>query len=92
MGHFEEPFPAESQVQMENFRRTGYMAAFSSFEEMENNIDEVLDLLDEFSSPALSPKVLDSVDGSESRLSTSINISTSFGDVIRTEEEKKVFI
>jgi acetyl-CoA carboxylase/biotin carboxylase 1 len=58
------------------------MAAFESFSQFEQYADEMLDLLEELASPAVvSPKVLEAVEsGSESRLSTSINISMSVGD------------
>jgi acetyl-CoA carboxylase/biotin carboxylase 1 len=58
------------------------MAAFESFSQFEQYADEMLDLLEDLASPAVvSPKVLEAVEsGSESRLSTSINISMSFAD------------
>lgn len=60
--------------------RTGAMAAFKNLEDFSLYADEVLDLLDDLSSPnSVSAKVLEAVDavGSESRHSTSINVSLS---------------
>ncbi|XP_066991423.2 acetyl-CoA carboxylase isoform X2 [Anabrus simplex] len=66
----------------ESCQRTGCMAAFETFEQFEQYADEMLDVLEDFASPAVvSPKVLDALEsGSESRLSTSINISMSMGE------------
>ncbi|XP_034234889.1 acetyl-CoA carboxylase isoform X2 [Thrips palmi] len=66
----------------DSFQRTGCMAAFDSFESFSSSADEMLDLLEEFSSPAsVSAKVLEAVEsGSESRNSTSINVSVSGTD------------
>nr|CAD7573681.1 unnamed protein product [Timema californicum] len=69
--------------QIESCHRTGCMAAFESFEQFEQYADEMMDMLEEFSIPAtmVSPKVLEALEsGSESRLSTSINISMSLGE------------
>jgi acetyl-CoA carboxylase/biotin carboxylase 1 len=69
------------------------MAAFESFSQFEQYADEMLDLLEDLSSPAVvSPKVLEAVEsGSESRLSTSINISMSVADGrANTDELQKV--
>ncbi|PNF15149.1 hypothetical protein B7P43_G14819 [Cryptotermes secundus] len=73
---------SESSLTLTNCQRTGCMAAFESFSQFEQYADEMLDLLEDLSSPAVvSPKVLEAVEsGSESRLSTSINISMSVGD------------
>ncbi|XP_012280846.1 acetyl-CoA carboxylase isoform X2 [Orussus abietinus] len=60
--------------------RTGAMAAFQDLEQFSQYSDEVLDLLEDLSSPnSVSAKVLEAVDavGSESRHSTSINVSIS---------------
>ncbi|XP_063979421.1 acetyl-CoA carboxylase isoform X2 [Diachasmimorpha longicaudata] len=76
--------------------RTGAMAAFHSLEEFSQYSDEVLDLLEDLSSPSsVSAKVLEAVDaaGSESRHSTSINVSLSHaeqGPVDPTIGEKPV--
>lgn len=66
-----------------SFMRTGCMAAFDSFEHFTEYSDEILDLLEDFASPALiNSKVLDAVEAADSvseggRLSTSINVSIS---------------
>nr|XP_050846901.1 acetyl-CoA carboxylase isoform X2 [Vespula vulgaris] len=60
--------------------RTGAMAAFKDFDQFREYSDEILDLLEDLSSPSsVSVKVLEAVDaiGSESRHSTSINVSLS---------------
>lgn len=60
--------------------RTGAMAAFQDLEQFSQYSDEVLDLLEDLSSPnSVSARVLEAVDaaGSESRHSTSINVSLS---------------
>ncbi|XP_021925280.1 acetyl-CoA carboxylase [Zootermopsis nevadensis] len=74
--------PPEAPLSLTNCQRTGCMAAFESFSQFEQYADEMLDLLEDLASPAVvSPKVLEAVEsGSESRLSTSINISMSVGD------------
>ncbi|XP_026475191.1 acetyl-CoA carboxylase isoform X2 [Ctenocephalides felis] len=62
-----------------DFQRTGCMAAFDSFAHFEQYADEILDLLEDFSSPAyINAKVMEAVDSvSEDRNSTSINVSLS---------------
>lgn len=69
------PPPAEA------FHRTGCMAAFESFQQFEQHADEMLDLLEDLASPAaVSAKDLSAMEsGSEGRLSTSINVSSSLG-------------
>ncbi|XP_033221569.1 acetyl-CoA carboxylase isoform X2 [Belonocnema kinseyi] len=61
--------------------RTGAMAAFQDLDQFSQYADEVLDLLEDLSSPnSVSARVLEAVDaagGSESRHSTSINVSLS---------------
>ncbi|CAG2065992.1 unnamed protein product, partial [Timema podura] len=76
--------------QIESCHRTGCMAAFESFEQFEQYADEMMDMLEEFSIPAtlVSPKVLEALEsGSESRLSTSINISMSIGEGRATQDD-----
>jgi acetyl-CoA carboxylase / biotin carboxylase 1 len=64
-----------------SFMRTGCMAAFQSFEHFKEYSDEILDLLEDFASPAfVSSKVLEAVEAADSesrRMSTSINVSMS---------------
>lgn len=59
--------------------RTGCMAAFDSFDHFQQYSDEILDLLNDFISPAfVNARVLDAVEGVDSvSLSTSINVSIS---------------
>lgn len=67
----------------DTFMRAGWMAAFNSFEHFEDNSEEILKLIEDFSTPTtISSKVLDALDVAESqsdghRLSTSINVSLS---------------
>ncbi|XP_015039536.2 acetyl-CoA carboxylase isoform X1 [Drosophila pseudoobscura] len=65
-----------------SFVRTGAIAAFDSFEHFEMYSDEILDLLEDFVSPAMvNAKVLEAVEAADSisdgRHSTSINVSLS---------------
>lgn len=56
------------------------MAAFDSFDHFTQYSDEILDLLEDFSSPAfVNHKVLEAVEAGDSdrRMSTSINVSMS---------------
>lgn len=78
---------------LENFHRSGCMAAFESFQQFEQYADEIFDLMEDFASPAaVSAKDLNAIEsGSESRLSTSINVSLS-ADGTRQPEEAIVSI
>jgi acetyl-CoA carboxylase/biotin carboxylase 1 len=64
---------------VDTFQRTGCMAAFENFQEFEQYADEILDLIEDFANPAtISAKDLIAMEsGSESRNSTSINVSLS---------------
>lgn len=68
--------------------RAGAMAAFQDLEQFNQYTDEVLDLLEDLSSPTpvMSAKLLEAVDAaaSESRHSTSINVSLSVADSAAT--------
>jgi acetyl-CoA carboxylase/biotin carboxylase 1 len=70
---------SESSLILTNCQHTGCMAAFESFSQFEQHADKMLDLLEDLLSPAVvSPKVLAAVEsGSESSLTTNINISMS---------------
>ncbi|KAG5900050.1 hypothetical protein JTB14_016026 [Gonioctena quinquepunctata] len=73
----EEPGLQEIKV-IDTYQRTGCMAAFENFQQFEQYSDEILDLIEDFASPAtISAKDLNAVEsGSESRgNSTSINVS-----------------
>lgn len=67
----------------DNFMRAGWMAAFNSFQHFEDNSEDILKLIEDFSTPGtINSKVLDALDVAESqsdghRLSTSINVSLS---------------
>lgn len=72
------------------FQRTGCMAAFDSFDHFKQYSDEILDLLEDLTSPSYgNTKVLDSAEAADSvseerRMSTSINVSISGDLTIRT--------
>lgn len=83
----------------DDFMRTGCMAAFDSFDHFKQYSDEILDLLEDLSSPGVSSnKVLDAVDAVETndsqsderRLSASINVSLSHDGVARAENEAEL--
>lgn len=65
----------------DSFMRAGWMAAFDSFEQFQENSDDILRLIEDFSSPTnLNSQVMEALEaaGAEgSRLSTSINVSLS---------------
>lgn len=74
------PDGTETDNISDSFMRTGCMAAFDSFDHFTQYSDEILDLLEDFSSPAfVNPKVLEAVEAGDSdrRMSTSINVSIS---------------
>uniref|UniRef100_A0A0A9YFN2 Acetyl-CoA carboxylase n=3 Tax=Lygus hesperus TaxID=30085 RepID=A0A0A9YFN2_LYGHE len=76
-------------------QRTGCMAAFESFQKFENYFDEILDLLEDFASPAMvSPKIMEALEAnsSESKMSTSINVSLTVGDGQRPDQEENIKI
>lgn len=79
----------EAAVSIESCHRTGCMAAFETFSQFEQYADEMLDLLEDFASPAtVSARVLEALEsGSESRISTSINISMSLNEARGSQEE-----
>ncbi|XP_065216768.1 acetyl-CoA carboxylase isoform X5 [Planococcus citri] len=59
-------------------QRTGCMAAFESFTQFESYVDEILDLIEDFSSTAtVSPKIMEAVESGSESQSTSINVSLS---------------
>ncbi|KAI5726751.1 hypothetical protein M8J76_007892 [Diaphorina citri] len=84
----EEMMAEKAAPIIHTYQRTGCMAAFESFTQFENYFDEILDLLEDFASPAQVPtKIMEAVEsGSESRNSTSINVSLS----VDTREEPAV--
>lgn len=70
------------------YQRTGCMAAFESFAQFEQYFDEILDIMEDLSTPVyVSPKIIEALEsGSESRLSSSLNVSLSLGDT-RTPDQ-----
>lgn len=92
---------ADNNVELDlegSFMRTGCMAAFDSFDHFKQYADEILDLLEDFVTPAVvSKNIMDAVEAaggdslSDGRHSTSINVSISenYGraeDVIQSTE------
>lgn len=72
----EEPSPTQTIIH--SCQRTGCMAAFESFSQFESYFDEILDLVEDFSSTSVvSPKIMDAVENSDTHTSTSINVSLS---------------
>lgn len=81
--------------------RAGWMAAFDSFEQFQENSDDILKLIEDFSCPTnINSKVMEALEAAEaanegSRLSTSINVSMS-DSVTRTSatdgSEQSMFI
>ncbi|XP_050530810.1 acetyl-CoA carboxylase isoform X6 [Daktulosphaira vitifoliae] len=71
------------------YQRTGCMAAFESFNKFEQYFDEILDIMEDLSSPVyISPKIIEAVEsGSESRLSSSLNVSLSLSETRPADQE-----
>lgn len=72
------------------YQRTGCMAAFESFTQFEEEyFDEILNIMEELSTPLyVSPKIIDAIEsGSESKLSSSLNVSLSLNDAARPDQE-----
>lgn len=59
------------------------MAAFESFAQFEQYFDEILDIMEDLSTPvAMHQRIIDALEsGSESRLSSSLNVSLNLGDI-----------
>jgi acetyl-CoA carboxylase / biotin carboxylase 1 len=90
------PVDGNGEILTGTFSRTGCMAAFNSFDHFQQYSDEILDLLEDLTSPSYgNAKVLDAVEAVESvsedrRMSTSINVSISADGTIRQAEEQGV--
>lgn len=72
------------------YQRAGCMAAFESFAQFEEEyFDEILNIMEELSTPVyVSPKIIDAMEsGSESRLSSSQDVSLSLGDASKPDQE-----
>lgn len=65
------------------------MAAFESFAQFEQYFDEILDIMEDLSTPVyISPKIIDALESSsESRLSSSLNVSVSLGDTRAPDQD-----
>lgn len=77
----------------QNWSRTGVMTAFTCFEQFEQYVDEILDLITDCSKNVnVSNKVLEAVENaSESKNSVSTSVSLNLGDAVRNEEQNQVF-
>ncbi|CAH0549066.1 unnamed protein product [Brassicogethes aeneus] len=83
----------EQQVKVyDSFQRTGCVAAFESFANFEQYYDEIFDLIEDFASPAMvHPRDLNAIEsGSESRNSTSINVSLSNDGIRAIPEDRNI--
>uniref|UniRef100_A0A1B6DY08 Uncharacterized protein n=1 Tax=Clastoptera arizonana TaxID=38151 RepID=A0A1B6DY08_9HEMI len=89
-----EPEAPTGPPVIHSYQRTGCMAAFESFAQFENYADEILDLLEDFASHAVvSPKIIEACEsGSESRLSTSINVSICMGEQRPAATDEKIVV
>ncbi|XP_049825243.1 acetyl-CoA carboxylase isoform X3 [Aethina tumida] len=89
----ESSVEGESNIRViDTFQRTGCVAAFDNFHSFEQYADEILDLIEDFASPAtINPKDLIAVEsGSESRNSTSINVSITNDGIRAIPEDRNV--
>lgn len=88
------PVDGNGDVSSGSFMRTGCMAAFDSFDHFQQYSDEILDLLEDLTSPSYgNSRVNEAVDAAESasedrRMSTSINVSLSGDPSGRIAEEQ----
>lgn len=86
------PVDGNGDLYTGSFMRTGCMAAFDSFDHFKQYSDEILDLLEDLTSPSYgNTKVLDAAESADSvsedrRMSTSINVSISNDQAIRITE------
>lgn len=84
-----EEEPAPTQTVIHSCHRTGCMAAFESFNQFESYFEEILELVEEFSSTsAVSPKIIEAVDNVSESQSTSINVSLSVDGPIRSQDDE----
>lgn len=89
------PLDGNGDVTSNNFMRTGCKAAFESFDHFKQYSDEILDLLEDLTTPSYgNAKVMDAVESVDSvsddrRLSTSINVSISADGTIRANDVEK---
>jgi acetyl-CoA carboxylase / biotin carboxylase 1 len=88
------PVDGNGEIFTGTFMRTGCMAAFDSFDHFQQYSDEILDLLEDLTSPSYgSAKVMDAQETVDSvsddrRMSTSINVSISADGTMRQVEEQ----
>ena len=89
------PIDGNGEVSSGIFVRTGCMAAFDSFDHFQQYSDEILDLLEDMTSPSYgATRVNEAVNEAESmsedrRMSTSINVSLSGDGTIRIADSEQ---
>jgi acetyl-CoA carboxylase / biotin carboxylase 1 len=92
------PVDGNGDLYPSNFMRTGCMTAFDSFDHFQQYSDEILDLLEDLTTPSYgNSKVLDAVESVDSvsedrRLSTSINVSISGDGTMRNHDSEQVAV
>ncbi|XP_016656420.1 uncharacterized protein LOC107882517 isoform X2 [Acyrthosiphon pisum] len=74
---------------VQTYKRTGCMAAFESFTQFEQYLDEIRVIMEDPSSPIyVSPRIVDALkSGSKCRLRLSLNVSLSLGDQWPPDQE-----
>jgi acetyl-CoA carboxylase / biotin carboxylase 1 len=92
------PIDGNGDMYPASFMRTGCMTAFDSFEHFKQYSDEILDLLEDLTTPSYgNAKVLDAVESVDSvsedrRLSTSINVSISADGQLRSYDNEQAAV
>lgn len=82
-----EDEPPSAPTVIHSCQRTGCMAAFESFSDFESSLDEILDLVEDFSTTSVvSPKIMEAVESGSESQSTSINVSLSVDDPLKAQE------
>ncbi|KAK7582615.1 hypothetical protein V9T40_014060 [Parthenolecanium corni] len=89
----EEESAAPVPTIIHSCQRTGCMAAFESFGQFESYFDEILDLVEDFSSTStVSPRIMEAVESGSESQSTSINVSLSVDAPIRPQHDENIII
>lgn len=89
----EEESAAPVPTIIHSCQRTGCMAAFESFSQFESYFDEILDLVEDFSSTStVSPRIMEAVESGSESQSTSINVSLSVDAPIRPQHDENIIV
>lgn len=89
----EEESAAPVPTIIHSCQRTGCMAAFESFGQFESYFDEILDLVEDFSSTStVSPRIMEAVESGSESQSTSINVSLSVDAPIRPQHDENIIV